>query len=582
MAGERTMYVIKTAAALSIFLLSIIFSFSCSDTPETALKTPELLKEHCSKYIGKPRVEKISNHVWMATGYDLANTLLIHTKDGNIIIDPAMSPARAREIKKALLAEAPQAPILAIVYTHSHIDHIGGAVVWAEKGTPIWATKNFLPHLFKQYNLFSPIETIRGRRQFGDNVSLENLPCNGIGRRTDIRAALKNGVMLPTDTFTGEKKLTLGGLEVHLIEAHGETHDQLIVWIPADSTLIAGDNFYWTFPNLYTIRGTSPRPVGQWIKSIDQMRRLAPEHLAPCHTIPIHGRKKINAILTDYRDAIQWVHDETVRGANKGHDIDTLAETIKLPEHLKNKHYNTEFYGQVDWSVRAIYSNNLGWFDGRPEALYPPRAREAALREITMMGGPAKVMAAAKSAVNKKDYRWALHLLAKVKRSGHEGSELTDSLAGVMEKLGGSLYNLNGRGYLLESARELRKGAVKYPAPTYRKAMASRIPLDLIFSQMEVRLKTEKAMDVHESVHFIFPREKKKFIVTIRRGICEAVQGNPLPGTPKPTAVVTVDAQTWRYMALKITSPLKAVTSGRLKVTGSKTGFLSFMRRFEM
>lgn len=480
------------------------------------------------------------------------------------------------------MGKAPKGPVKAIVYTHSHIDHIGGAIEWIEKGTRIWATENFTPHLFKQYNLFSPIETIRGRRQFGDNVSLEKLPCNGIGRRTDIRAALKSGVMLPTDTFTGKKKLVFGGLEIQLLEAHGETHDQLIVWIPQDKTLIAGDNFYWTFPNLYTIRGTSPRPVRQWVVSLDQMRRLAPEHLAPCHTKPVHGKDEISKMLTDYRDAIQWVHDETVRGANRGEDVDTLAENIKLPKHLKDKHYNTEFYGQVDWSVRAIYSNNLGWFDGRPEALYPPAVKDAALREVKLMGGASKVIKEAVAAAEKKDYRWALHLLSKVKRSGYEGSDLSDNLASVMEKLGGTLYNLNGRGYLLEYARELKEGKVDYPAPTYRKEMAGKIPLELIFSQMIVRLKPDKAMDVHETVHFNFPAEKKRFILTVRRGICEVVEGNPLPGTPKPVAVVSVDAQTWRFMALKMISPVTAVTSGKLKVAGSRLGFLNFMRKFEM
>ncbi len=314
-----------------IVVLSLLFCTSCAykvQPVKESLSSPDLLKKHC-ELIGPPRVERISEHVWVAIGYDLANEILIHTPEGNVIIDPLMSPKRGEAARKDLLASAPEGPIKAIIYTHSHIDHIGGASIWMDDNPQIWATDNFIEHFYKQYQVFLPIETIRGRRQFGDHASLQDLPCNGIGRRTDIKAAQEGaGIRLPTQTFSGSKTLIIGGVEIEMIEAHGETHDQLIVWIPKDRTVIAADDFYWTFPNLYTIRGTSPRPVDDWIKSIDKMRRLKPEHLVPCHTIPVAGEQEISTILTNYRDAIQWVRDEVIRGANKGYDLDTIAENI--------------------------------------------------------------------------------------------------------------------------------------------------------------------------------------------------------------------------------------------------------------
>ena len=381
------------------------------------LKSPVLVK-HC-ELIGAPRVEQISEHVWAAIGYDLANEILIHTPEGNVIVDTLMSPKRGEAARRALLASAPGGPIKAIIYTHSHIDHIGGASIWMDDNPQIWATNNFVEHFYKQYQVFLPIETIRGRRQFGDHASLEDLPCNGIGRRTDIKAAQEGaGIRLPTQTFSGSKALSFGGVTIEMMEAPGETRDQLIVWIPQDRTVIAADDFYWAFPNLYTIRGTSPRPVDDWIRSIDKIRGLKPEHLVPCHTIPVKGEKEINTILTNYRDAIQWVRDETIRGANKGYDIDTIAQNITLPPHLKGLHYTEEFYGQIDWSAKGIYTSNLGWFDGRPDKLYPMNVREASMREIILMGGPEKVMEIADRALQENDCRWAIHLLAKLADSG--------------------------------------------------------------------------------------------------------------------------------------------------------------------
>jgi alkyl sulfatase BDS1-like metallo-beta-lactamase superfamily hydrolase len=545
-----------------------------------------LLKSNCESIVN-PRVEKISEHVWVALGFDLANEILIQTDEGIVIIDPLMNLERAAVARSELLKNVRGGDVQAIIYTHSHIDHIGAASLWTRDNTPIWATESFKDNFFKQYQVYLPIESIRGKRQYGYHISSSDLPCNGIGRRVQLNAeGMASGIRLPTQTFSGMKTLKIGGVEIVLIEAHGETADQLIVWLPQDKTLIAADNFYEAFPNLYTIRGTSPRPVDEWIKSIDVMRKLNPEHLVPCHTLPIHGAKMIAAILTDYRDAIQWVRDEVIREANKGHDLDTIAENIKLPAHLAAKDYLREFYGQVDWSVRGIYTSNLGWFDGRPDKLYPVAVQVAATREITLMGGAEKVLAVADESLKAGDMKWSIHLLAKLAASGlgtvEQKKMLKEKLAQSYERLAFTLYNSNGRGYLLESAWELRNPAETKapPAVLANNALAENIPLETIFSIMATRLIPEKAMDVEESVHFVFPDEQKRFIITVRRGIAEVSMGDALPGTPDPVAVLTGDSLTFRQMSLKMISPVRAVASGKITVEGSWIGFLKWYGRF--
>jgi alkyl sulfatase BDS1-like metallo-beta-lactamase superfamily hydrolase len=315
------------------------------------------------------------------------------------------------------------------------------------------------------------------------------------------------------------------------------------------------------------------------------MRTLRPEHLIPCHTVPIHGEKEIAATLTNYRDAIQWVRDEVVRGANRGYDVDTIAENIKLPPHLSGLHYTTEFYGQIDWSAKGIYASNLGWFDGRPDKLYPMKTKEAAQREIMLMGGYERVLQLADLALQQNDFRWSIHLLAKLAESGMATENmkemLNDKLAISYEKMALTLYNLNGRGYLLESAYELRHGLEK-PAPArLDESLVTEVPLEHIFSIMATRLNPEKSMDVQETVHFVFPDEKRRFIVTVRKGIAEIVEGEPIIGTPDPVAVITADGIAFRKMAMKITSPIATFASGKIKVQGSWLGFLAWFGRFE-
>ena len=312
----RCLHEIIYWSALLLLLLSVGCTSGIQQFKEP-LKSPAIVKKHC-ELIGPARVEQISEHVWAAIGYDLANEILIHTPEGNVIVDTLMSPKRGEAARKALLASAPGGPIKAIIYTHSHIDHIGGASIWMDDNPQIWAAANFVEYFYKQYQVFLPRDnprqaSVRRPCLIGRSSLQRHRPPYRYQGRTGGA-----GIRLPTQTFSGSKALSFGGVTIEMMEAPGETPDQLIVWIPQDRTVIAADDFYGAFPNLYTIRGTTPRPVDDWIRSIDKIRGLKPEHLVPCHTIPVKGEKEINTTLTNYRDAIQWVRMRPSGGQTRG------------------------------------------------------------------------------------------------------------------------------------------------------------------------------------------------------------------------------------------------------------------------
>lgn len=564
-----------------LLLLFVVVVVGCTSRKIELRREPPpnaRLKQQCEEFVGPPRVLEPAPGVFVAVGYDLANFILVHTDDGNVLVDSGMSPKRAEEAKAALLARSP-GKLRAVVYTHSHIDHVGGASAWVEPGVDVWATDAFRAHFLKQYALFQRAEMKRGAGQFGEHVPESLLACSALGRRVDLEAARDTGVRMPTKTFSGETSFTVGGTEFKLVEAHGETHDQLFVWLPQRKALLSGDNFYHSFPNLYTIRGTSPRPVDAWIESLDKMRALAPEALVPSHTIPVTGAATIQTTLTDYRDAIQWVRDETVRAANAGEPVDALAARIRLPAHLAGKPYLDEMYGQLDWSVRAIYDGNLGWFDGRPETLYPLPPSTAASRELALMGGAERVAAAAKAALDAKDFRWALHLYAKLRDAGVPGVDV--QLAAAYYALAETITNTNGRGYLFESAYRAEGGAAPANMGRPDDVLLASIPIDTFVQVMAVRLIPDKAAGVHETLALRFTDANVTYYVTVRRGVAEVRQGEPLAGTPAPVATLTTDTQTWRKLALKFDSPALAVAGGRLKIDGSITDVLTFLGRFD-
>lgn len=175
---------------------------------------------------------------------------------------------------------------------------------------------------------------------------------DGIGLRLKFDKSSTRGLLYPTDTFdTASHEFTIAGKNFVLYHAPGETDDQIVVYMPKEKVLFAADNIYKTFPNIYAIRGTTTRDALQWASSLDLMRHLRAEYLIPSHTKPISGAELIYETITIYRDAIQFVHDQTVRFMNKGFTPDEIVgnKLIQLPKHLKEHPYLQEFYGTVDW-----------------------------------------------------------------------------------------------------------------------------------------------------------------------------------------------------------------------------------------
>jgi len=572
---------LRWSAGFAALLLTLGLAFVCATRPERSavpvvrgLKSPARLARQCDEAIGPPQVVRVTDRVLVAVGYDLANTILIRTDAGNVIVDAGMSPARAAPVREALLRESP-GPIAALIYTHSHIDHVGGASVWVDPTTEIWATEAFLPHFIKQYGAFRAAESRRGASQFGRHVAEADLPCSALGRRPDLDAATTTGARLPTRTFSSSHDLEIGGVRIDLREAHGETHDHLFVHLPDEGVLLAGDNYYQAFPNLYTLRGTTARPIDAWIASLDAMRRLAPEHLVPSHTLPISGRDRVSAALTNYRDAIQWVRDGVIRLANAGRSVDQIAEELGLPPSLVDADELAELYGQVDWSARAIYGERLGWFDERPETLYPLPRGDRARRLLGAMGGPDAVRARIAAA---DDPRWAIEQLTILRDAGES---VDRELADALERLATDIGNSNGRAYLLEEAHALRGGRSALPTPAPDPALLDAIPIANFFEVMATRLDPELTKAIHESVRFDFTDTGERFTVTIRHGIAEIVAGEPLPGTPEPIAHVTTTTATWRRLATGLDAPLPALAAGRLAIAGDTLAFRTFSERFK-
>lgn len=424
----------------------------------------ERLKKQAEQFPKK--IVKIAEGVYTAVGYSVSNSSMIIGDDGVIIIDTGMDMPRGVMIAEAF-RKISDKPVKAIIFTHSHGDHTGGARAFFGKERPqIWARSNFGSEAKSWVNGGITFHKVRGARQGGFKLPPEQRINNGIApaqypkRGGAVFGSAKD--TKPTHTFDGERKqIEVAGVTLELIATPGETNDGLCVWFPKQKVVFAGDTCYRSFPNLYAIRGTPNRNVRLWADSLNEMVKLNATSLVPGHTLPVLGKKEVQQMLSNYRDAVQLVHDKTVEGMNKGLTPDQLVEYVKLPEHLADKDYLQPFYGNVEFGVRSIFNFYLGWFDGNPTNLFRLKPKEEAEKMAKLAGGEDKLMAAARDALKNDDPQWAAQLTDYLIALDPTAKQPKLLKADALTALGYRTVTATARNYYLTVARELREDAMK-------------------------------------------------------------------------------------------------------------------------
>lgn len=385
---------------------------------------------------------KINDSIFQAIGF--GNTFMVVTPAGDVIIDTSLVVNAPRH--KKLLQQASKGPIKYIILTHGHGDHTGGVPTWKEEGTQIIAQRNHIEFMNYQTRL-AGFFAHRNAAQFGRPVGAP-----GGGSPGNRVAKIE-----PTILFDEKYEFELGGVKFEIFHTPGETPDHLTVWIPQFKAAFTGDNFYDSFPNMYTLRGTEPRWPLDYVDSLNKVMELKPEVVMPSHGLPLKGNAEITQRLTQYRDAILYVHDATVKGMNDGKDAFTLMREIKLPPNLEVG----ESYGNLIWSIRGIYEGYAGWFDGNPANMYEIPAASVYPDIVKLAGGPDAVARVAMEKVKAGKPVEGLHLadMSLAAAPSHQGA-LEARLAGF-KALREHCKNSNERGWLDYGIRDAEAKLVK-------------------------------------------------------------------------------------------------------------------------
>ncbi len=565
----------------SILVLTTIFLISCSETVSVDLDIPtsseaERLIEHSKEFEKQVlSYETPGGAIHFAIGFGIANSIMVEGEDGNVIIDASDSIYEAEKIY-SLFSKKNSNPIKAIIYTHNHGDHTFGTAFYLNNQNErpqIIAHEDTDYYVQRIMGILNPIITERSNRMFGTLLSDEDLINVGIGPSLSVSKS-PAGYIKPDVTFKDNLNVNIAGIEFELFHAPGETNDQIFVWLPKHKTLMPGDNIYKTFPNLYTIRGTTHRDVAGWINSLDHMKTFDAEFLFPSHTKPIIGKENIKEVLETYRDAIQYIHDQTIRLMNEGLYPDEIADIIKLPEDIEKSPYLYEFYGTVRWSVKSIFNGYLGWFNGNPSELDPLSRKDRANRISKLSGGDEKLLEQLRNAVDSNDMQWALELsdhLIVLDYFVDEVKQLRKE-ALIYEAVRSS--NPNKRNYFLTSALELDEDFNATILIERSDQLLEQMSIHTFFDVLSVRLNPDKVNE-DQLVCFIFSSGIIKNI-HIRNKVAvvsEKVQQNC-------DIEVIADEIEFKRILAGTQSPITAISSKKIEVNGSDTDFLKFLTNF--
>ena len=509
---------------------------------------------------------QVTDRIWQVRGFDIANITFIKGDSGWIVIDTLTTRETAKAALDLVTENLGARPIRAIIYTHSHSDHFGGARGLVDQAdvdsgaTKVIAPAGFLAEAVSENVLAGNAMSRRATYQFGFFLppGPQGQISSGIGQ------AISKGtttLLPPTVTIdhTGQE-LTIDGVRFQFQITPGtEAPAEMNINLPDLHVLDMAENANVSMHNVLTPRGALVRDAKAWSEYLTQSIRLygdGTQVMMASHGWPRFGHDEVIAFLTDHRDAYKYLHDQTVRMMNEGLTGPEIANRIALPDALAREWFNRGYYGTMSFNERAVYQRYMGFYDANPANLDPLDPADQARRYVAAMGGPAKVLALARSAHARADDRWAATLLNNLVLAAPENRQAREMLAGTYDQLGYRAESALWRNMYLTGAMELRDG-IKSGQSTASIDLIRNLPSPMLFDLIGVRLNPQKAAAATLRLALVFPDRGERYYLVVRNGVLVA---EPIAPPGKVDATITLP-RSQLIAALFLGSPLTGIAA---------------------
>ncbi len=525
--------------------------------------------------------------VWSQVGNGLSNQNFIEGPEGLIVVDTGESCEEMRSSLEAV-REHTDAPVAAVIYTHFHYVH-GTSVLREEfEELPIWGHSEIENNL-RRIGIDVSAAATRGLvHQFGLMLPKEGqdgIVNSALGQyfRLEEHSPWTPGFIAPTHTFNEHTRAIIAGLEVEMTPAPSDANDSITIWFPEIKVCI--NNLLWpTLFNVFAIRGEEYRDPRILIEGLEHMITLKAEHLIGAHGPPLSGSKQISEDLTQYRDSIQFMWDQTVRGINKGLTLSEITELVQLPQKYQNRYFTKQFYGLVEHHVRQIHNGLRGWFDGDESALFPLPASKRAEKLVEGFGGIEKVREEITKALEEDDLRWALELATwlirqEIDQNGrNDGGETQDRnrLASILRKIGQRTTSTNVRNWCLTRALEL-EGELdinRFRTHRFSERQVASEPTHFYVHALRLLLEPELSDELDIRLGWRFDDDSTSGL-HIRNGVAVPTDGRDAEAT------LVIKVSDWARMLGGKTTLKELLEQQEVEIEGEEIAFIEAIRCFD-
>lgn len=562
-------------------ILRAEFAFIGEQTPDSV--NPSLYRQAQLNMVPNG-LYKVSDGIYQVRGTDLSNLTLIRGDSGWIAYDVLLTKEASKASVAFALKNLPEGsdlPVVAMIYSHSHADHFGGARGIQEMfpDVKVYGSHNITKEIVDENVLAGNAMSRRAAYQYGATLGKHN---HGI-----VDAALGKGLskgeityVAPDYTLNSKGKwetLEIDGLEMVFMDASGtEAESEMITYIPSKKALWTGELTYQGMHNIYTLRGAKVRDALKWSKDINEMITTFGTDVEvqfASHSAPVWGNKEVNDFLRLQRDNYGLVHNQSLRLANNGVGIQDIGDAIQetIPETVYKAWHTNGYHGTYSHNAKAVYNKYLGYFDMNPANLNPLPTKLESAKFVEYMGGADAAIKRAKNDYAKGQYRFVASVLNKVVMTDPSNDTARQLLADTYEQLGYQSEGAGWRNIYLTGAQELRVGIQKGAPKTASADVISEMDMPTLFDFLAVQIDSLKAAEQGlVKMNIITPDTNDILYIELSNG---NLSNNLVDKEQTADANLIVNKSDVTQILLGKTTLKALLESGDAKITGDKTAF---------